>query len=613
MKILHLLSQTELTGAEVYAQNLVQHQVRNQHQVHVISDRIHVSLPVPWQPLPISTRSTWQRLQNILKLRNFLIREKIEVIHCHSRGAVRHAYWARMGLPVALVTTLHGRQHFSWSKRLWNIYGEIQIGICENVKKAMELDFRHPVSAIRILRNPVSPPKMKSTSDLSSPSPQLALIGRSSGPKGERFEKIALNCFERWLQVFPNLHISIVAPKPERFSQDLHGLIARLNQNHPDQVKLLGHVPELQDQLHRFDLVLCSGRIAIESLLAGTNVFAIGENSAPGLVRMDRLSDCLASNFGDIGSGEVETHLNLETVFKEIQDFFKQPASISNDFRNLQNQIREEFDPVHINEGILESYRAARFKRQVPAWIPILMYHKVPEQDLKSQHRIFVTRENFKKHLQFFKGQGFQTLRFQDLQDYWTEKKPLAEFPRKPLLLTFDDGYIDNRLHAEPLLQEYGFQATIFLLANHNITENTWDANTGEAPDRLMSLEEKKLLNPKVWEIGSHGFNHLHLPQISKDQAIQEMKDSRLQLQADFKTEILSFAYPFGSTNPEIAKLAEKAGYRFAVNTDQGGLHLADDPYSLFRVNIFPEDGAFELWKKTAPWYRKYFYRKRKR
>lgn len=204
-------------------------------------------------------------------------------------------------------------------------------------------------------------------------------------------------------------------------------------------------------------------------------------------------------------------------------------------------------------------------------------------------------------------------MRFQDLQDYWTEKKPLHDFPRKPLLLTFDDGYIDNRTHAEPLLQQYGFQATIFLLANHGITENTWDASTGETPDRLMNLEEKKLLNPKVWEIGSHGFNHLHLPQIPQAQAFQEMKDSRLQLQEDFKTEILSFAYPFGSTNSEIAKLAEKAGYRFAVNTDQGGLHLADDPFSLFRVNIFPEDGVFELWKKTAPWYRKYFYRKRKR
>ena len=165
----------------------------------------------------------------------------------------------------------------------------------------------------------------------------------------------------------------------------------------------------------------------------------------------------------------------------------------------------------------------------------------------------------------------------------------------------------------QPLLQKFRMKATVFLLADHQITENTWDADTGEAPHRLMTLDQKKLLDPRVFEIGSHGFHHIHLNQVSQDVARLEMQASRKQLQKDLACDPITFAYPFGSTSPELAKLCSEAGYRFAVNTDQGGLNLGDDPFSIFRVNIFPEDGPWQLQKKTACWYRKYFHWKRGR
>lgn len=52
-------------------------------------------------------------------------------------------------------------------------------------------------------------------------------------------------------------------------------------------------------------------------------------------------------------------------------------------------------------------------------------------------------------------------------------------------------------------------------------------------------------------------------------------------------------------------------GYRFGISTDSGGLHLADDPMQVFRVSIFPEDEGFQFWKKTHPWYRRYYQVKR--
>jgi peptidoglycan/xylan/chitin deacetylase (PgdA/CDA1 family) len=614
MRILHLLSQTELTGAEVYAQQLIEDQVRDGHHVLVVSDRIHVKLPVAWQSLPLSTSKILQKQKNIRRLKQLLQSEKIDLIHCHSRAAVRHGARARSGLPVALVTTLHGRQHFSWSKRLFNIYGEIQIANCENVRDAFVRDFGWPASPIRILRNPLQIENPPLRIQKAGSGFHLGLLGRSSGPKGRRFEEIARGCFEPWLRQSSDFRISVVAPRPENFSQDFHSLILDLQKRFQNRVQILGEISNLCQHLPEFDLTICSGRIAMESLLSQVPTLALGEYCSHGLVRRDNFDSTLASNFGDIGALELEAPLHLNDLFSQVQDLASGKLEIpASELQTLSTLISENFDRARISKQILEAYRAAIFKRRVPRWTPILMYHKVPEQELQSRHRIFVTRANFEKHLRFFARRGFQTLLFSDLEKFWTGEKPFSEFPAKPLILTFDDGYRDNLIHAEPLLKAHGFRAVIYLLGNHRILQNTWDTQTGEPAAELMSLQEKKQLDPAVWEIGSHGFDHVHLTQVSEEEAFSEMQKSRLQLEKDFQRPILSFAYPFGSTSPRLQLLAARAGYKFAVNTDQGGLHLADDRMALFRVNIFPEDGPWQLWKKTSAWYRRSFYRKRGR
>src|SRR5690606_15080536 len=104
-----------------------------------------------------------------------------------------------------------------------------------------------------------------------------------------------------------------------------------------------------------------------------------------------------------------------------------------------------------------------------------LMYHKVPDINIESRHRIFVNKDNFEKHLQFYKSQGFTTLHFSELAEYWSLKRDPSTFPKKPLILTFDDGYIDNLKNAGPLLQKYGFKAVIYLLADNEVRYNYWD------------------------------------------------------------------------------------------------------------------------------------------
>lgn len=609
MRILHLLSQTELTGAETYAAQLVSMQERDGHQVQVISDKLHIPFKGKFHSMSVSTSSFWKRMKNIWTLRKFLKAENIQVIHCHSRGAVRHAYWARIGRPVALVTSLHGEQHFSWSKKVLHLYGEILIAVCENIKSSMSYKFGTLSSTIRVIRNPVQSP---GTLTDKKQSPSLALAGRSSGPKGLHFQNLGLRYFKTWLSEIPNLKISIYAPHPERFSSPFQNHIEELNQIFPGQITLHGQIPKLAMRLKEYDLVIGSGRIAIEAILNKTALIAMGEHETRGLVNSQTYQKCLESNFGDIGNGIDQSLIDYDSVSHAVLDFFALPRPSQDQLERLAHQTEKDFSPENIHQQILEAYKAACFKRHYPKWIPVLMYHKVPDQELESRHRIFVTKENFKNHLQFFKKMGFTSLHFKDLTKFWDQEIPMSRFPKKPLILTFDDGYKDNLTTAQPLLKEMGFKATIFLLADHSIQENTWDADTGEKPHELMNLAEKKELDPQVFEVGSHGYHHWHLTE-HKREAYQEMTLSKTILESDLKQPVVSFAYPYGSTDSELAEICQQAGYRFAVNTDQGGLHLADQPHSLFRVNIFPEETSWSLRKKTSPWYRKYFYKKRGR
>jgi peptidoglycan/xylan/chitin deacetylase (PgdA/CDA1 family) len=153
----------------------------------------------------------------------------------------------------------------------------------------------------------------------------------------------------------------------------------------------------------------------------------------------------------------------------------------------------------------------------------------------------------------------------------------------------------------------------IYLLSNKDIAANTWDLyDPTEESSPLCLPEERKQLT-SYFEIGSHCVHHMGLPSQSPEAQEKELKQSKRDLESEFSGPILSVAYPYGQRDSKTSTLAQNAGYLFGVNTDQGGRRWVDDPFSIFRVNIFPEETYFSLWKKTRAGYRDYFRRKRGR
>lgn len=607
MNILHLLSQNSLTGAEVYAVSLAHEQIQNNHTVYQISNGFFSETPAIKTHLAVETKSKPQFLKSIFFLRRFIQEKNIHIIHAHSRAASKLAYYSTRGLKVGYVSTLHGRQHSSFSKKLMNIYGQFLIPVCQNIKKQLTQEFKYNPRFIKVIANGIDlqqfyfQPRNLIWSKSSGQILKIAVIGRMSGPKKNRTELFIAN-FSQILNK-NNINFTVTTIESGKLDSNFY---------------------------HQFDLICGSGRVCIEALLCGVPVIAFGESLYCGLVTAENYLQAKKSNFGDIGCDfklpqfdSVQAEKDILILQSLTTDVLKKTSALAD----------EDFSVKKIASRIERLYESSYFMAHYKKWIPILMYHKIPDQELQSQHKIFVTKDNFNKHLNFFKNAGFTTLTFSELAKYRKAQKDFSQFPVKPLILTFDDGYQDNLDNADPLLKKYGFRAEIFLLANANLQSNHWDysdksansavnsannattTTTLEAQEKhlLVTNEKRQLWKNSAFEIGSHGFSHERLPDMALDEKIHELKESKAVLEKEFQTKIITYAYTFGDTNAECAELAQASGYDYALNTDSGGLMLEEDPYQIFRVNIFPHETTASLRKKTSAWYRRYYYWKRKK
>src|SRR5262249_26046666 len=145
----------------------------------------------------------------------------------------------------------------------------------------------------------------------------------------------------------------------------------------------------------------------------------------------------------------------------------------------------------------------------------------------------------------------------------------------------------NNLEYALPLLQKSEQKAEIFLLADHDLSTNTWDPDEGDGSSGLMTLPEKKSLPLHIYGIGSHGLSHQHYPELPETEVQRELSLSKQILERDLHTAVKAFAYPFGSIDRRLPRLAQDAGYDFAVNTDQGPVYWFTERFSLFRANVF--------------------------
>ena len=223
--------------------------------------------------------------------------------------------------------------------------------------------------------------------------------------------------------------------------------------------------------------------------------------------------------------------------------------------------------------------------------VPVLTYHHVGVPSASKWRLNTVTSKSFEYQMNFMQRHGFKVISFNDLVE--GIKKGHA-FARNTVVLQFDDGYEDNYTYAFPILKEYGFPATIFIISDTIGTPGflTWD--------EVKEMEKSNIT------FGAHTRRHVYLPNVSPAIAQDEIAGSKKIIEDHLGHSIDYFCYPSGGFTEYIKRLVMDAGYKAAVTTNRGKRKFNLDLYELKRVHMNNTDDQFSgliMWGKLSGYY----------
>ena len=210
--------------------------------------------------------------------------------------------------------------------------------------------------------------------------------------------------------------------------------------------------------------------------------------------------------------------------------------------------------------------------------ILVLNYHKVDNTDIP----LSVSPEYFDAQLKYLIFHDYHSITPEQLMDYLENG---TELPKNPVLITFDDGYLDNYTYAYPILLQNGFRATFFIIPDLVGT-------TKYSLDYFDWEQAKEMLENGI-NIESHTLSHASLSKLSVQDAKNEIANSQKIIEDHLGKKPLFLAYPCGSYNSIITGLAQECGYRAAFTIRQGLVDIESDPYALERITIVRNDRVF--------------------
>lgn len=577
MNILLTLSQLEVTGAEVYAVTLADKLVENGHTVYIISDTLTKKTKAIYSPILFNKRNLLNRITQIILLMRFIKRNNIDLIHSNSRASGWVSFFAAKLIRIPKIGTVHGEQAVHASSKRIKVFGDYAIPVCENIQTQLLEIFKFDPSKMEVIRNGICFNDIVKTDVVKDGKKEISLVGRLSGPKGE----IAYEILKALDEHFPYCRINVIGGKiiPEYLKGFEKG-----------NINFIGFVDSIAGWIDRSDVVIGSGRVAIESLARGVNTVAVGEACNAGLITLKNLDNALKCNFGDIAPkkkfdpvqfvSDVKAALDGNVVDEKLISEVKVHFNVENFYSKIENRYQSVIVNYHKKE------------------IPVLMYHRlVNDASEAGKHGIYVTAKQFYSHMKYLLIKGFTPITFNDL-----EKINRFDKQKKYIIITFDDGYEDNYTLLFPILKKFGFKVVIFMVT-HSET-NVWDTKaTNEPVLKLMNKEQ--ITEMAAWGIdfGAHTKTHPDLTAIPLAEAAAEIVDSKNTLEEITGSPVTSFCYPYGRMNDEIKNLVHNCGFKFGIATDSGPLAIHEDFYQIRRIGIFPNTDYLGFIRKVRGHY----------
>lgn len=169
------------------------------------------------------------------------------------------------------------------------------------------------------------------------------------------------------------------------------------------------------------------------------------------------------------------------------------------------------------------------------------------------------------------KENGYNVISLNELYQYYTEGTPI---PKNSVVITFDDGYENNYVYAYPILKEFGYKATIFVITS-KINETGY-----------MTTDQLKELDKNGVDIEAHTVTHPKLGLLPTEKQLYELKESKVALESMLGRDIKYVAYPYGEFNKDTIRIVSKLNYKLGVGTVCQKARKRDGIYQLSRTGV---------------------------
>ncbi len=221
--------------------------------------------------------------------------------------------------------------------------------------------------------------------------------------------------------------------------------------------------------------------------------------------------------------------------------------------------------------------------------VPVLMYHhllKRAEAGRYADNEIVTFVDAFEKQLDWLSAEGFETVSPAMLRDWLENGTPL---PPRPVMITFDDGYLSNFVYAYPLLKAHGYTAVIF-----SVTGGISEQPASFHANQINMLDRKTMASAgDVFYYASHTDDLHHLTgkrsalvTADSETAAADIKKS-LAVIRQFPSGVdYLFSYPYGNYSDRVEALLKEQGIALAFRAYKGKLTRKSDPLALPRYPV---------------------------
>lgn len=240
--------------------------------------------------------------------------------------------------------------------------------------------------------------------------------------------------------------------------------------------------------------------------------------------------------------------------------------------------------------GVRRAMGAGETWRRLTYGVPILMYHAFGGKGEAATRYVLPIR-NFKMQMWLLRLLRYRVISLDEYLEFLVEGQLP---PVRAIVLTIDDGYEDNYLLVYPVLKQFGFPTTIFLVSNYLGKTNRWDPDSVLTGRALFGLREAKEMQENGISFGAHTHSHPALTRLSKEDVTEQICRSKVELEHILGRPIRLFSYPYGDYDQKVAAVVQKAYFEAACTTDTGLNTFQTPIFALRRTEIF---GTFSLWR----------------